>query len=342
MRRFGIIVSVLVSMALAAPSVSADALDLFGAILGEMERQAQRAHNDQLAKQIRPAWEACSRGDIAGCDAAATYPLNPQGRAQLARMRDMAVRRPAFERNWIACQSENTTACDQALAYPYLAQEDSLQLLRWRRTAVQAATQKTRQKAAYEQLVKDCGNGIIAKCERALTHPLLTPSTKRYLNQQRSRIESTKLRQTVQDAFRKKRQRCLAGDRNACAIALTDEDLSSSERTALERQHDTLTPLSERALAVVKTLYWANDATSRPASAVTRSASVLLHPVSTVGLVAVCMFVALLLTVWPGFAQPAPSQPPNDQAQTPSFPITGHLPTDVRFVLKAFKLEGSS
>ena len=104
-------------------SYAADPQQLFGAILGEIQGQIQRKQQRRIRKRLQPLWQACAKGDVNACDAAATYSLNSQSRANLVRMRDLAVRRPQFERDWHACQNKDVAACRAALNYPALTDQ---------------------------------------------------------------------------------------------------------------------------------------------------------------------------------------------------------------------------
>lgn len=308
------------------PVRARDVSGIVGAILGEFGRQIELDQQRQLQKQIRPVWNACANGNVQACDAAATYPLNPYGRAELARMRDAAVRRPAFEQNWSACQRSDIVACNAALTFPYLNQQDRASLINWRQQAMLAAQEQTRKFNEFKRLVDWCSNGRVSACDAALQHSMIRPESREIINRKKRELEQAMLRDVARRAYLGMKTNCLEGDRDACVSALKTRFVPSSDRVLLERKRDELTPLADRVLALV-------DKFPRPKNG-DKLARIALG-LSFATLIVVAM-IGLIRNLSQSLS--SDSTDPFNVSATPAnlsaeFPLTGHTPTDVRRVL---------
>ena len=235
---------ILLSSALCLHSYSvhaADSKDIFGNILGEISRQIERKQHKKQQRRLQPLWQACASGDVAACDKAAEYPLTPQSRQDLARMRDIAVRRPQFQRDWITCQQFDITACNAAMEFPGLVARDRAQLRIWRRTATQRELQEHRAQAdqlrlkrEYRQLQDSClVLGRPNNCHQAANHKLATERDRQRFNRKRTAIAR-------KSEFQRLRTACFAGNTNSCRLAKRHRAASTGDRVALKAQEKKL------------------------------------------------------------------------------------------------------
>lgn len=235
-------------------SYAADPQQLFGAILGEIQGQIQRKQQRRIRKRLRPLWQACAKGDVDACDAAATYQLNTQSRANLVRLRDLAVRRPQFERDWHACQNKDVAACRAALNYPALNEQGRRTLRAWRRRAIDAEGQAAKRRA-YIDLRYDClANNTLRACVKALGYAgidaeergKLTARRQQILYQQEATQEKRHQQAKKREQYRLRTSCFERHNMSACSDLLAGSSLSYQERSKIDELRKQLISKQQR------------------------------------------------------------------------------------------------
>ncbi|MEO0793066.1 MAG: hypothetical protein AAFY27_11050 [Pseudomonadota bacterium] len=167
-----------------APAQAADPVDIFGSILGEIERHIERRQHIPEPERLAPLLRACMGGNLAECDRAVRLPnLSRAAREEIARIRAEVVARAAFERNFRDCQKSDRMACKSALAYPDLKQVDRNRLETW----LQTAQENIEDRRAFWADQEQCVSGSIAACDRALANPQAVASYVAGIKRQRQR-----------------------------------------------------------------------------------------------------------------------------------------------------------
>lgn len=243
MRNILRIFSLLIFLAITGSAKAADAKDLFGALLGQIENQIQRKQQRQFRKRLRPLWQSCAKGNVDACDAAARFPLNRQDRVQLERMRTIAVQRPEFERNWHACKNLNADACRAALRYPVLNAQGRQTLNVWRQRAIASDRQTARQRT-YLGLRFDClTNDALRACNNALGYSNLDREERAKLTARRRQILDQKTQhEQANDAPRRAlqalMQQCFSGRLSGCRDAISHSLATQTDRQRLIAKRD--------------------------------------------------------------------------------------------------------
>jgi hypothetical protein len=382
-----------------SPVLSADPGQIFSSILGEIGRQIEREQQRKQLRRLRPLWNACAGGELDACDRAARFPnLNDRARADIARMREAAELRPAYERNFYACQKMERAACQAALAYPYLSETDRVNLQNWQRKAdehhnalaavhqnqndcyagsiaactaaigaphldasviaglerqraqLQAAERRRQAqerqrdvaRAALHRSSQECYAGSIAACTAAISNVLIDAHARRDLEThladlqraERQRRTREQQRQAAVRAYLRLRKDCAAGQRQACQSALSHDQVRSGDIAFLKQRDYELAPFTER---MVNFFTHADPASaSNTGHALT---FVLLGAFALVGAGFVTIHVVGKRTSGaspprePPPAKPFAAEHPTEPTPVAPFPLTGHLPTDVRRVL---------
>jgi hypothetical protein len=379
----------------ASSAQAADPKELFGAILGQIEGHIQRKQQRNFRKRIKPYWQACARGDVDACDRAETFPLSPQSRAQLERMRELAIGRPEYERNWYACQKMDIAACSAALRFPGAAANDRRSLHGWLRRASEQqrreqASQHEQQKlrsqclvyrvmsacsellassslsqvdrsrvyqlreqllakqrreraaeasrVAFQALARKCFDGQLHACQDAISHPGAIHTDKLRLiakrDQVRAENDARERRLADQREFSRLKTDCFSSNlKNACVAAAEHRLASQMERRRFERKQYELSSLPEQLMSLF-------------AKATSGAGWTLEDNLVPILIIVLCILGAAVMV---GYAirvlrrrrsNPPPSPPkvpvPEPVLAAPfttTFPLTGHLPTDVRQVL---------
>lgn len=333
-----------------SPLRAADPREIFGTLLGELGRQIERQQQKKQLKRLRPLWTACSNGDVAACDRAAQFPnLTDQGRAQIWRMREAAEQRPAYERNFYACQKMDRAACQAALAYRYASDVDRASLQKWQRAANRQRQQALTQ---FRRNERNCYAGSVRACDAALTQRQLDESAATGIQRQRTQLlyaeEQRQRREQERQARERQtraalrqynglRDRCVAGERAACQNAATHPQVPQADIAFLNRRDRELAPITERVVAFVA------DARSGGPNLGATTGGLLFPVLVLLAFIAAVVGVGRVLR---NRATPPPAstnEPPGLAAMPPVeaspsfggqiFPLTGHMPTDVRRAL---------
>jgi hypothetical protein len=326
---------------------AADPKELFGAILGQIENQIQRKQQRKFRKRLMPLWQACAKGKVDACDAAATFPLNAPTRAKLERLRDIAARRPQFEQHWYACQKMDVAACAAALDYPGIATNDRRSLQGWyhKATLIERKKERERQLAVehHVRLRTTClQQERLEACREVLGSSTLSSQGGAIVRRQigklvarQERMQAAEAaRQGEQRRFNKLRSDCLTGDVKTACVAASGHSLASqTERTRFERKEDELSSLPERLMST-----FAEATSGADWKIPTGLAPNLVIALCIAGAVASLGYATLRLN---RVRTAQPSRPPEQPPEEPSFarpfatdfPLTGHLPADVRQVL---------
>ncbi len=324
-----------------SPARAADPGQFFGAILGEIGRQIEHQQQKKQLRQLRPLWRACSKGNVAACDRAAKFPnLTNQARVELWRMREAARLRPAYERNFYACQKMDPSACQAALAYRYASDIDRRRLQNW----LQAANRQHQQALAEFRLKERiCHAGLLSACDEALK---LRPSNERAaiaIQNQRRRLVLAKRERQRAERQRKEavreyntlRDKCIAGERVACRTAAAHPQVGQADIVFLRRREHELAPIKERFVNFVSNAEKQGKSSGISAVGVVGVALALLVLIAG----AIGARHGLLNGVYSGppgqdkGPDPSPFVEPQAHFGKQTFPLTGHMPTDVRRAL---------
>lgn len=326
----------------ASPLRAADPNQIFGTILGEIERQIERNQQKKQLDRLRPLWAACSNGDVAACDRAARVPnISDQARAKIWRMREAAEQRPHYERNFYACQKLDRDACVAALADQHASDVDRINLQNWQRTANQQHQQALN---GFRQNERNCYAGSVGACDAALAQRHLDDRAGRQIESQRARIEHEEEQRQLREQQRKAalrdyialRDACAADQRDACLKAAAHPQVPQADLAFLKRRDRELAPITERVAHFVA----GAQAGGRDAPPTVGLVSVLLGLIAIIGAAVGLRHVlrtraapaGIQAKEPPGFGAKPPIQAPvHSSGQT--FPLTGHMPTDVRRAL---------
>lgn len=390
--------SIILSLIFLTSSTSAQAADpkeLFGAIIGEIQGHIERKQQRKFRKRLKPYWQACARGDVDACNTAETFRLNPQNRARLERMRELAIGRPEYERNWYACQKMDAAACSAALRFPGAAAKDRSSLQGWLQQATQQqrrvqADQQEQQKlrshcleyrvidacsellasssisqvdrsrvyqlrgqllakqqreraaeasrVAFQALARKCFDGHLHSCQEAVSHSGAISSDKHRLITKRDQIltenDARERRLAEQRKFSRLRSDCFASNLKIACVAAAEHRLASqTERRRFERKQYELSSLPEQLMSSFTKATSGAGWTLPP-----NLAPMLIIALCFAGAAAMVGYAIRLLR---RRRTKPPPLPPRALAEEPvlaapfasTFPLTGHLPTDVRQVL---------
>ena len=326
-----------------SPVGAADPGGVFGAILGEFGRQIERQQHKKQLNRLRPLWQACARGNVTACDRAASFPnLTNQARRQLWHMREAAVHRPAYERNFYACQKLDATACQAALNYRYASDIDRSKLRKWRRTANRKNSQVLAEFRLKERI---CLAGLLSACDEALAlrhrDERAVPAIQRQRNrlivakQQRQRQEQRRIAAVRQ--YNALRDKCTAGERVACKSAVAHPQVPQDDIAFLNRRHRELAPITEGVVNFVSNVDIAPNNLPISTEGIIGAVFVLLVVIA--GVIAIrsgaldSMNPARTLGDMPPAPDPKPDSEPHPHFTEQMFPLTGHMPTDVRRAL---------
>ncbi len=362
-----ITIALTIFVAAQSPARAADPSQIFGTILGEINRQIERKQRKRQHKRLRPLITACSKGDITACDRALEFRnLTDNARNQIWRMRMATEQRPDYERNFYACQKMDVAACDAALQYEFASDTDRRNLQKWQNAANQ---QRHQALAAFRRLEASCYNGSISDCDAALAQrPLNETALSRlqeqrnrlqYAHEQRLREERRRREQQRADQERRERERlkaqaqykalrqaCETGTRSACVEAASHAQVLQSDIAFLNRREQELAPIAERAMKLV-----ASAVPDDISKTITSSNTIL----AALGFTALCVIAVGIRRRANGTSTTASRnedppwfdpEPDDEQSTTQTtaqaFPLTGHMPTDVRRALYGQVNEGSA
>lgn len=245
MRIFAFLIVVSFAGLFSHKSVAADPKDIFGAILGEIGKQVQRQQERKLNKRLRPLWQACAEGNVAACDQAASFPLNRQGRQQLRLMRELAVERPNYERNWFACQKMEAGACAAALRYQGASENDRRKLRQWYRQANEKQQRFQAEQQRRLQTRHDCfARRLMSACSELLSGSSLSFNDKVRITNMRRELVAEEQRQRALDAnriaFQALARSCFNGQLVQCWDAISHPGANNSQRQRLIAHRDKL------------------------------------------------------------------------------------------------------
>ena len=310
------------------------------------------------AAQLRPAYErnfyACQKMERAACQAALAYPyMSDTDRVNLQRWKRQAAQRhdalAAFSRNQRDCYAGSIPACTSAIGQRHLNESAipglERQLAQLREAERERLARERDRQAALAMLrltKRKCYGGSIAACTAAITNAEIDARGRRDLEHQRARLQSA---QRQRDARERQRQAaiqeyvglrndCADGNRAACTRAAAHPHVRAADIASLEQRARELAPLTER----VATLFVASGSDS-PDDPGSDAVIILFSALALIGAVIGAVYVGRNVTPRASFsAKPASPEAPSDQpVNQPTtavhFPLTGHMPTDVRHVL---------
>ena len=330
-----------------SPAHAADPREIFGTILGEIGRQIEKNQHNNLQKnhlkRLHRLWTACSKGKLTACDRAAQFPnLNDEARAEISRMREAAEQRPAYERNFYACQKMNRVACEAALAYRYASDVDRVNLQNWQRAANHQYQQALSQFRRNEQ---NCHAGSVTACDAALTQRQLDESATSGIQRQRAQLlfseEQRQLRVRQREAALREytalHDACAAGQRAACKNAAAHPQVRQADIAFLKLRDRELGPITER---VANFVAEAQTSISKEGVSIGGIVMALLGLFALIGTGAgVRQILRNRVSPTGVQADEPPRLDTNPPVEPPAhfsaqmFPLTGHMPTDVRRAL---------
>ncbi|MGE0854029.1 MAG: hypothetical protein AB7O44_31200 [Hyphomicrobiaceae bacterium] len=310
----------------------------------------------------------CFAGSLTGCDAAiadrhldeSAIPALERQRASLQRAEDERRAREhqrqaalaAFRSNARGCYSGSITACDAAIADRHL-DETAIPALERQRTALQRAEDDRRARehqrqaalAEFRRHQRGCYSGSIAACDAAIADRHLDESAIPALERQRTALQRAEderrareqQRQAAIRAYVRLRDDCARGQRPACQAALAHAHVEPSDRALLESRNRELAPLTEK-IANVFTL--SDLSRTDPGQSGSSFGLVLLGVIALLGVGAGTLVVRRKRGAAASVRQEPPalavsSEEPSQDAATPTVPLTGHMPTDVRRAILA-------
>lgn len=317
---------------------------------------ARMRHNAEIWPDYERNFYACQKWDRAACQAALAYPyLDDTDRSNLEAWKRVADQRhdalDAFRQNQRECHGGSLTACDAAIRERHL-DESVIPDLERQRIWLQA---EQRERQAREQQrrndvdrfhrhQRNCYNGSIPACDAVISERHLDESVVPDIERQRTRLKAAErqrraLEQQRQAAVREYdqlRTSCTQGDRAACKRAAAHPQVGSSDLAFLEKRDRELAPITER---VTNLFAQADLGGSKDAGSSGAVGLALLSVITLLGGVAGAVFVIRSR----GSVPPARSEPPSLVAETPApsgdqktplmFPLTGHMPTDIRHAI---------
>ena len=318
----------------------------------ERMRQAADGHHTFVRN-----FQACQSMDRAACQAALAYP--PLSDADRVRLQDW--KRTAdqhqdaladFRRNQRACHAGSIAACTAAIdarrldqgAVPALErQRTRLQLAEQQRQA--AERQRQADLAEFQQDRRNCSAGLIAACTAAIANSQAGVSERRQLEIQRDRLQRAEQqrhaieqqRQAAIREYERLRTDCTEGKRTACARAVTHAQARRPDLAVLKQRDRELAPFTERLANLFAEGNLAN---------VADGGSTNLFVPALLGLLALAGvgFGTVYVVRNRASALPAEREPPplgplgsvqhtTEPTTAANFPLTGHMPTDVRRAL---------
>jgi hypothetical protein len=241
------------------------------------------------------------------------------------------------------------SACQAALAYRYGSDVDRANLQKWQRAANRQHQQSL---AQFRRNERNCYGGSVRACDAALTQRQLNESAATgiqrqrtqllYAEEQRQRQEQERQsrerqRQAALREYRALRERCVAGQRTACQNAVAHPQVPQADIAFLNRRDRELAPITERVVAFV------SDTQSGSPILGAATGGLLFPVLALLALIAAVVSVGRILRYRVTPARSSTDEPP-ELAPKPSveppapfggqmFPLTGHMPTDVRRAL---------
>jgi hypothetical protein len=323
----------------------------------EIERMRQAAERHQAF--VRD-FQACQRMDGAACQAALAYPpLSDTDRARLMDWKRNADQHQDaladFRRNQRACYAGSVAACSAAIDAHQL-DPGALPALEQQRTRLQSAEQQRqaaeRQRQAdlaeFQQDRRNCSAGLIAACTAAIANSQAGVSERRQLEIQRDRLQrAEQQRHAVEQQrlaaireYERLRTDCTEGKRTACARAVTHAQARSPDLAVLKQRDRELAPFTERLSNILSGVNLANVARGGPTTLVL---SAVLGLLALAGAGFGTVYVVRHRASAPPDDREPPSLAPQQSLEQPSepttaanFPLTGHMPTDVRSALATY------
>jgi hypothetical protein len=338
----------------AACDRAADFPNLTGQARADIERMREAAEQ-------RPAYErnfsACQKMNQAACETALQYRYaSDVDRSNLQNWRRAAIRQQAlaqFHQNERLCYAGLIAACDAALAQRQLNESatNGIQSQRTRLLFAEEQRQlKERQEAAnrqqaltrFRQNDRNCNAGSIAACDAALAQRQLDESAASRIQSQRTRLLfAENQRKAALREYTSLRNACTAGKRAACTNAVAHSQVPDADIAFLKRRDRELAPITER---VVNYFADTQERGTRDGVPIGSIVPALLGFITLIGgLVGVrhvlrnhAASAGLRANEPPGL-DAAPRTDPPVPFGGPTFPLTGHMPTDVRRALTGAK-----